>query len=648
MSTLRKTTAPALLGMLGALVALPAAAQAPPTEGPAALQVVLDSSGSMAADDPAGGTKIDAAKGALRAVVDALPDGAELGVRAYGGQFPDKQRGCTDTRLVSPMGPLDKGTAKASFAALQPIGFTPIAVSLQAAADDFSNEGPRRILLVSDGEETCGGDPCEVARALERSGIDLTVDTVGYTADAATRAQLTCIAEATGGSYSEAADGPSLATALASISRRAFEGYTSGGTPITGGPIAAQAVPVRPGQYLDALTQGEKKFYVVDLPEGITPYIIASLARPDGKAVNDASKIEYDQVQIQLLNRELEQCERAAGGDYVFGAARLASTTLRTEPVGTGAADGNGDNEKCGLAGESVIQLTRTANNRVRTGGLPVELVVLFEPPVKNATSLPAPLTERGTDLPAPQVPRTGRAVKGGATLNEAPNVTSGETVADGIRAGETRYFRVPVGWGQRAVAAAQFDALSEKLPSGSSLAEMDIRIYDPVRRQVPAEDIADASSLYSPGASYLISTTTPEIRWRNRESDDDKIVKSSLAGEHYISVTLEVSDELQDAVVPFRMRVDVTGEVTGEPDYQQQPDLPAEPATPTAPSAASGDESAPAADGDAAPPAAAARDAQGDGPPWRAIGYVTGGSAAALAALALLVLPLLRRRRSL
>ncbi|MBA3523149.1 MAG: VWA domain-containing protein, partial [Geodermatophilaceae bacterium] len=207
MSTVhRATAAPRIVAttLLGGLITglLGMASVAAEETPDAQLEIVLDSSGSMGAADPGGGTKIEAARAALNGAVDVLPDEAAVGVRVYGGRYDDEARGCTDTRLVTPLGPLDRTASKAAFAGLRPLGYTPIAFSLEQAATDFTTQGPRTIVLVSDGEETCGGNPCEVARTLAQAGVDLRVDTVGYAADPATRQQLQCIAEATGGQYS--------------------------------------------------------------------------------------------------------------------------------------------------------------------------------------------------------------------------------------------------------------------------------------------------------------------------------------------------------------------------------------------------------------------------------------------------------------
>ena len=94
-------------------------------------------------------------------------------------------------------------------------GYTPIAYSLGQAANDFPADAKERVIvLVSDGKETCQGDPVVAAKALAAKGI--TVHTVGFIVDTAARGQLQAIARATGGTYFDAPVGPELPDTLKS------------------------------------------------------------------------------------------------------------------------------------------------------------------------------------------------------------------------------------------------------------------------------------------------------------------------------------------------------------------------------------------------------------------------------------------------
>ena len=95
--------------------------------------LVVDASKSMRADDGSGQPKIAAAKSALNTLVDELPADAKVGLRVFGSRVSGtgRAKGCADSRLVSPVAPLDREGLKSSIDAITPRGFTPIGTSLQ-------------------------------------------------------------------------------------------------------------------------------------------------------------------------------------------------------------------------------------------------------------------------------------------------------------------------------------------------------------------------------------------------------------------------------------------------------------------------------------------------------------------------------------
>ena len=71
------------------------------------------------------------------------------------------------------------------------------------------------MVLVSDGIETCVADPCAVAAELKKAGVGFVAHVIGFdVADPAAKAQLQCIARATGGVYLDARDASGLENAL--------------------------------------------------------------------------------------------------------------------------------------------------------------------------------------------------------------------------------------------------------------------------------------------------------------------------------------------------------------------------------------------------------------------------------------------------
>jgi hypothetical protein len=109
-----------------------------------------------------------------------------------------------------PSGPAEAAAIAASVDGAKAQGYTPIAYSLEQAQGDFpaGRAKERVIVLVSDGKETCKGDPLLAAKGLATRGI--TIHTVGFIVDTAARMQLQNIARATGGTYFDAPVGPEL------------------------------------------------------------------------------------------------------------------------------------------------------------------------------------------------------------------------------------------------------------------------------------------------------------------------------------------------------------------------------------------------------------------------------------------------------
>ena len=186
--------------------------------GQVAIELILDASGSMNAPLTAKETRLEGANKAIAAFLPTVPANATLAFRAYGHQSPRAKHDCNDTALVVPFS--NVATAKTAvlqmLPALKAQGYTPITKVIELAAKDLgSTPGRERmIILVSDGRETCDGDPCAMARALKQANVSLVIHTVGLGVDNAARSELQCISSATGGTYFDAIDAGQLSNAL--------------------------------------------------------------------------------------------------------------------------------------------------------------------------------------------------------------------------------------------------------------------------------------------------------------------------------------------------------------------------------------------------------------------------------------------------
>jgi len=200
-----------------------------PTQANAAtvnVELIFDSSGSMAQEIEPGLTRIEAAKNVLNDVIDAIPEreGVNVGFRVYGhkgtNQEEDREESCQSSELVVPISGVDKDKLRDAVSRYEPVGWTPITLSLQRAAEDFSPPGESEvnaIVLVTDGLETCGGDPCAAAQALAEGEVDVTTYVVGFGLTQEEQGTLQCIADAGGGLNLGAGSAEELNTALFTI-----------------------------------------------------------------------------------------------------------------------------------------------------------------------------------------------------------------------------------------------------------------------------------------------------------------------------------------------------------------------------------------------------------------------------------------------
>ncbi|MER7404951.1 VWA domain-containing protein [Streptomyces sp. NPDC000070] len=369
----RKRPAAAVCALLAALtagLAFPAGAVAGEPTGQDAPKVdlVLDVSGSMRARDIDGQSRMAAAKQAFNEVLDATPEEVELGIRTLGADYPgdDRKTGCKDTAQLYPVGPLDRTEAKTAVATLSPTGWTPIGPALLKAADDLDGgDGSKRIVLISDGEDTCAPlDPCEVAREIAAKGIGLTIDTLGLVPTAKLSRQLSCIAEATGGSYTSVQHQDELTDRVNQLVGRAADPVVTP-VPVEGAAGCAGAPVLKSGLYTDREEFGQQRWYRVDVLPG--QELRASVSVAADRAVNPGHGVLLRAVTAH--GREIVRGEAAGNGR-----TDVISTGLRyPEPERDGT---DGDKPAAERVCLAVTQSFSAASGVKSTPGLPLELTV--------------------------------------------------------------------------------------------------------------------------------------------------------------------------------------------------------------------------------------------------------------------------------
>jgi len=160
--------------------------------------IILDTSGSMR-ETMGESTRIEIAKKVLTRYIDALPPSMRVGFVIYG------KSGCGEksVELIAPIGSNTRNTIKSRIQDLQPMGQTPIAFTLRRSLDFFHGieDQNNSLILISDGRESCGGNPVQVIRELKESPVNPDVTVIGLNVSAGTRRELSGIAEASDGVY---------------------------------------------------------------------------------------------------------------------------------------------------------------------------------------------------------------------------------------------------------------------------------------------------------------------------------------------------------------------------------------------------------------------------------------------------------------
>jgi Ca-activated chloride channel homolog len=194
---------------LVALLAGPAGAQAadkPRTPCTEDAMIVFDASGSMAGNTVQGLfsdiTRIDEVRKALAQVLPGVTKFRKVGLITYG---PGPYGQCNVVLDFRPM-PNAAAQIMSVVNAINPAGKTPLVEAVKRAAEVLADQGT--IVLLTDGEETCGGAPCELGKAIKAAATGrLTVHVIGYQlrgfswTGAQSILDVKCLAEETGGLY---------------------------------------------------------------------------------------------------------------------------------------------------------------------------------------------------------------------------------------------------------------------------------------------------------------------------------------------------------------------------------------------------------------------------------------------------------------
>lgn len=249
------------------VVSAPAGPKAAPVLAAGAIELILDASGSML-QSLEGRRRIDVAKAVLTELVtQKLPARVPLAFRVFGHR---KANAC-DTELRLPLRPLEPRSVATMIGSLKAMNLakTPIADSLRLVAQDLAAaKGQRIVVLVTDGEETCGGDPLAEIQKLRAQGLDVRVSIVGFTVeDIALEQQFRAWAEAGAGNYFRASGSEELSRSLEQALRPGFRVLAADGKVVASGQLDGPEVELPAGTYvIEVETAPPKRFDAVEIP----------------------------------------------------------------------------------------------------------------------------------------------------------------------------------------------------------------------------------------------------------------------------------------------------------------------------------------------------------------------------------------------
>jgi len=218
--------------------------------GDGAVELILDASGSMLQRDENNVRRIEIARQVLDELVrEYLQDDQPFAMRVFGHKEADKCR----TDLEIPLAPLDRQAAASTIAAVNAknLARTPIADSLAKIPSDLAGaNGPKTIILITDGEETCDGDPAQVIENLRGQGLDIQVSIVGFAIDdAELKSTFENWAQLGGGSYFDAVSAEELRQSLRTVISGPFKVFNAAGEVVGEGVIGGAEIVLPAGTY---------------------------------------------------------------------------------------------------------------------------------------------------------------------------------------------------------------------------------------------------------------------------------------------------------------------------------------------------------------------------------------------------------------
>jgi hypothetical protein len=467
-----------------------------PTSEVTDLALIVDYSGSMNAKMKDGATKVVSAKKCMTDLVDKLPNDLNVALVVYG---TSKARGCEDIDIVQSLGPIDKAAIKSKIAGFKASGMTPIASSLTKAGEELKKaKGGSAIVLVTDGAESCHGDPAGVAAKLAAEfGVKFGINVIGFGIEPKEKAELASIAEKGHGKLLTVENASELASALQKVvaekvatpaptpvptatptptatpsptpTPRETKQYEAGGEAIKAGSFFGDAPMVKSGDYKGELAMMQTKLYQVTLHKGQELRAIGIIQKAPYEHAYDR---DIQTFVVAIYNKDLSQVarEKIAVPDAPHDPATVRATW-------TAESDG-------------AAYIAIAASYNEDKDGTP------YEPgnpknPKPSPYTLKVKIEGESTETPAAAGAISRTETAGGAGLNAAAELKAPALVTSDVKIGETAFYKFAVKKGDPVqVSAAVQKPFYGAMMSGGMHATFTLTLYDDDQVQVAQKKI--------------------------------------------------------------------------------------------------------------------------------------------------------------
>ncbi|HET6858470.1 MAG TPA: hypothetical protein VFH94_15440 [Streptomyces sp.] len=317
--------------------------------------------------------------------------------------------------------------------------------------------------------------------------------------------------------------------------------------PVRGTEVNTDAEQLKAGEtYRDSIEPGGKLFYRVVLDGESNAYVSATAVPEPG------TKVAYaDGLKVTLQDRDGRSCD--------YDTAQFRAEFAR--PVGTYAARTvEKGSTTCQRADTYYVLIERTSAATSSREPWDLEIRQTTEPALKGGGPTAAP-----EDWPSasPPPPAGGpRDRKGGTSFFDAPVLEEGEW-RDRIEPGGTRFYKVPVDWGQQLFVGAD---LSSSSGQGFVPGALAVALYNPARGLVDSDD----NLAYDGKQKATELDPLPPVAYENRYASKKSVNATRFAGWYYLRVSLNpaVEKPFGAKALGLTLRLNVKGDAEQAPAY--------------------------------------------------------------------------------